>query len=126
MTYGKPCVIRHAKANACVTHGKPCIHMHANGHAYKMGDQFVEERRSRKERRRKKKKERKRDRENEKKRERNREKRKSAIRRSELVGPRSKVRGLHSRGSDSSYFGLFSTIRVVGLCLCPKGLFGKI
>ena len=24
-----------------------------------------------------------------------------------------------------SYFGLFSTTRVVGLCLCSKGLFGK-
>ena len=28
------------------------------------------------------------------------------------------------RGRDSSYFGLFSTLRVVWLCLCPKGLFG--
>ena len=70
MTHGKPCVIRHAKANACVTHGKPCVHMHANGHVYKMGgDQFVEEGRSRKERRRKKKKERK-----ERKKERDKEK----------------------------------------------------
>ena len=34
MTHGKPCVTRHAKANACV-------HMHANGHAYKW-DVFVE------------------------------------------------------------------------------------
>ena len=42
MTHGKPCVTRHAKANACVTHGKPCVHMHANGHAYKW-DVFVEE-----------------------------------------------------------------------------------
>ena len=53
MTCGKPCVTRHAKENACV-------HMHANGHVYKMGgDQFVEEGRSRKERRRKQKRERK-------------------------------------------------------------------
>ena len=45
-------------ANAYVTNGKPCVHMHAIGHAYKMGGQFVEEGRSRKERRRKKKRER--------------------------------------------------------------------
>ena len=25
-----------------MTHGKLCVHMHANGHAYKMGGQFVE------------------------------------------------------------------------------------
>ena len=30
------------------------------------------------------------------------------------------------RGRDSSYFGLFSTLRVVWLCFCPKGLFGRI
>ena len=42
VTHGKPCVTRHEKENACVTHGKPCVHMHANGHAYKMGGQFVE------------------------------------------------------------------------------------
>ena len=64
--------------------------MHANGHAYKMGGQFVEEGRSRKEIIRKKKRERK---ERKKKRERREkmEKRKFAFRRSELVGPRSKV-----------------------------------
>ena len=54
-----------------MTHGKPCTHMHANGHVYKMGgDQFVEEGRSRKERRRKNKRERKernKERENQKK-----------------------------------------------------------
>ena len=47
--------------------------------------------------------------------ERKREKRKSTFRRSELVGPRSKVcifdEGYSPRGKDSSYFGLFSTIR---------------
>ena len=57
-------------------------------------------------------------------------KRKSAFRRSELVEPRSKVHifdeGCTLRGRDSSYFGLFSTIRVVRLCLCIKGLFGRI
>ena len=37
-----------------------------------------------------------------------------------------KSEGYTPRGMDSSYFGLFSTIRAVGLCLCPKGLFGKI
>ena len=42
VTHGKPCVTRHAKANACVTHGKPCGHMHVNGHAYKW-DMFLEE-----------------------------------------------------------------------------------
>ena len=65
-----------------------------------------------------------------KKKEKKRGKRKSAFRRSELVGQRSKVcifdEGYTSRGRDSSYFGLFSTIRVVGLCLYPKGLFGRI
>ena len=63
-------------------------------------------------------------------RERKREKRKSAFRLSELIGPRSKVRifdkGYTLRGRDYSYFGLFSTIRVVELCLCSKGLFGRI
>ena len=88
-----------ARANACVTHGKPCVHMHANGHAYKMGGQFVEKGRRRKERKRKKKKkrvrkERKKERKGEKKK-RKREKRKYAFRRSELIRPRSKVRGLH-------------------------------
>ena len=128
MTHGKPCVTKHAKANACVTHGKPCVHMIANGHIYNMGgDQFIEEGRSRKEKRRKKKRERK---ESKKERERKRGKRKSAFRQSKLVGPKSKVHifdeGYTPRGRDSSYFGLFSTIRIVGLCLCPKGLFGRI
>ena len=58
------------------------------------------------------------------------EKRKYAFRRLELVGPRSKVRifdeGYTPRGRDSSYFDLLSTIRAMGLCLCPKGLFGRI
>ena len=61
--------------------------------------------------------------------ERKMEKRKSAFQRSELVRPRGKVcifdEGA-SRGKDSSYFGLFSTITVVGLCLFPKGLFDRI
>ena len=52
------------------------------------------------------------------------------FRRSEILGPRSKVcifdEGYTPRGRDSSYFGLFSTIRVVGLCLFPKGLVGRI
>ena len=58
------------------------------------------------------------------------EKRKSEFQRSELIRPRGKVcifdEDYASRGKDSSYFGLFSTIRVVGLCLCPKGLFDRI
>ena len=62
--------------------------------------------------------------------ERKREKRKLAFRWSELVEPRSKFHIFDDdytpRGRDSSYFGLFATIRVVGLCLCPKGLFGRI
>ena len=37
-----------------------------------------------------------------------------------------KSEGYTSRGRDSSYFGLFSTLRVVWLCLCLKGLFGRI
>ena len=90
------------------------------------GNQFVEEERHKKERKEKKreeKKERKR-----RKGERKREKRKLVFRRSELVGSRSKVcifdKGYTSRGRDSFYFGLFSTIRVMGLCLYLKGLFG--
>ena len=35
-------------------------------------------------------------------------------------------KGYILRVRDSSYFGLFSTLRVVWLCLCPKGSFGKI
>ena len=76
------------------------------------GNRFVEEERNKKERKEKKKK---------KKRERKRGERKSAFRQSELIGPRRKVRifdkGNTPRGKDSSYFGLFSTIRVVGLSL---------
>ena len=91
------------------------------------GDQFIEEGRSKKEKKRKKKRERK---ESKKERERKRGKRKYAFRQSELVGPKSKVHifdeGFTPRGRDSSYFGLFSTIRIVGLCLCPKSLFGRI
>ena len=34
MTYDKPCVTRHAKANACV-------HMHVNGKVYKSGGKSV-------------------------------------------------------------------------------------
>ena len=41
MTHEKPCVIRHAKENACVTHGKPCVHMHANGEVYKRGGKSI-------------------------------------------------------------------------------------
>ena len=92
------------------------------------GDQFVEEeknKKERKEKKRRKKKERKR-----RKGERKRGKMKSAFRQSELIEPRSKVRifdkGYTPRVKDSSYFGLFSTIRAVGLCLCLKGLFGRI
>ena len=77
--------------------------------------------RERKERKRRKKRERE---------EEEREKRKPTFQWSELVGPRSEVRIFDEdyalRGRDFSYFGLFSTIRVVGLCLFPKGLFGRI
>ena len=56
MTHGKLYVTKHVNANTYVTHDKPCVHMHANGHIYKMGgEQFVEEERSRKERKMKKK-----------------------------------------------------------------------
>ena len=48
---------------------------------------------------------------------------------SELVAPRTKVcifeKGYAPRVRDSSYFGLFSTIRAMGLCLFLKGLFGR-
>ena len=93
------------------------------------GDHFVEGERNKKERKEKGKgKEGKK--EKKKKRRRKMEKRKSTFRRSELIGPRSKVcifdEGDAPRGSDSSYFGLFFTIRAMGLCLCPKGLFGQI
>ena len=63
-----------ARANACVTNGKPCVHMHADGHAYKMGGQFLEEGGSRKERKRKKKRERKERKKKKKKKKKGREK----------------------------------------------------
>ena len=99
------------------------------------GDQFVEGERNKKNERTEKgkgkegKEEKKEKRERRRrKRERKREKTKSAFRRSELVGPRSKFcifnEDYAPRGRDSSYFGLFSTISTVGLCLYPKGLFG--
>ena len=128
MTHGKSCVTRHAKANACRTHGKPYVHMHVNGEVYKRGgNQFVEEERNKNERKEKKKREEKKERKR-RKGERKRGTRKSAFRRLKLVGQRCKVcifnEGYNPRGTDSSYFGLFSSIRAVGLCLCPKGLFG--
>ena len=87
------------------------------------GNQFIEEESNKKESKEKKKRKR-------RKGERKRRKRKSAFRRSELVRPRSRVHifneGYSLRGRDCSYFGLLSTIRVVGLCLCPKLLFGRI
>ena len=137
MTHGKPCVTRHAKANACVTHGKPCVHMYGTWNGYKWdGDQFVEGGRNKKEMKEKGKGKEEKKKKKEKierrirKGERQREKRKSVFRWSELVGPRSKVyildKGYALRGRDSFYFGLFSTIRAVGLCLCSKGLFGRI
>ena len=93
------------------------------------GNQFVEEESNKKERKEKNK-IRKKIKRKRRKGKRKRRKRKSEFRRSELVGQRSKVRifdeGYTPRGRDSSYFGLFSTIRVVGLCLCPKRLFGQI
>ena len=46
------------------------------------------------------------------------------------IGPISEVRIFDEcytpRGRDSSYFCLFYTIKAMGLCLCPKGLFGRI
>ena len=73
---------------------------------------------------------RKKERERKERKRRKREKRKSTFIQSELVGPISKVcifdKGYAPRGRVSFYFGLFSTIRAVGLCLCPKGLFGRI
>ena len=120
MTYDKPCVTRHAKANACV-------HMHVNGKVYKSGGKSVC-RGGEQQKGKEGKKNREGKIEREKNGERKRGKRKSMFRRSELVRSRSKVRifdkGYTPRGRDSSYFGLLSTIRAVGLCLCPKGLFG--
>ena len=56
--------------------------------------------------------------------------RSTSFRQSESVGPRSKVRlrdeGYTPRSRDSSYFGLFSTLRVVWLCFFPKGIFSQI
>ena len=102
----------------------------------RVGNQFVKEESNKKEKKEKKKKRKKESEREEMERERggkgNRRSngRKSAFRRSELVGPRSKVclfnEDYTPRGRDSSHFGLFSTIRVVGLCLCPKGLFDRI
>ena len=37
-----------------------------------------------------------------------------------------KSEGYTPRGRYFSYLGLFSTIRAMGLCLFPKGLFGRI
>ena len=34
--------------------------------------------------------------------------------------------GYAPRGKDSSYFGLFSTLRSMWCCFFPKGLFGQI
>ena len=102
--------------------------MHANGEVYKRGGKLVgrgREQQKGMEKREKTKRERKR-----RKGERKRGKRKSVFRGPKLIGLRSKVcifdEGYTPRGRDSSYFGLFSTIRVVGLCLCPKGLFSRI
>ena len=121
MTRGKPCV----KILACRTHSKPCVTMHASWRMYKW--EFIEEGRSKNKEKEKGKG--KKEREKEKK-GREREKRKSAFRWSELVEPRCKGyifdEAYAPRGRDSSYFGLVSTLRVVWLCLCPKGLFGRI
>ena len=139
MTHGKPYVTRHAKKNACRTHG-----LHGNGEVYKSGGKSVhrvgEEQKGnegKKRKKKKKKRKKKEKKEKRKKKERKRRKRakksgkkKSAFRRSKLIGPRIKVyifdEGYTPRGRNSFYFGLFSTIRVVGLCLCPKRLFGRI
>ena len=108
-----------------MTHVKSCVHMHVNGEVYKREGKSI--RRGVEEQKGKegKKKDRKR-----RKGERKRGKRKSVFRWSELVGPRSKVHifdeGYTPRGSDSFFFGLFSTIRAMGLCLCLKGLFDSI
>ena len=52
------------------------------------------------------------------------------FRQSEFIRPMSKVRlhdeGYSLRGKDPSYFGLFSTLRVVWWCFFLKGLFGQI
>ena len=107
-----------------MTHGKPCVHMHVNGEVYKRGGKSVR-RGGEQQKGKQGKKKRKR-----RKGERERRKRKSTFQRSELVRPRSRVHifneGYSLRGRDCSYFGLLSTIRVVGLCLCPKRLFGRI
>ena len=127
MTHGKPRVTMHEKENACRTHSKPCFHMHGTWNVYKMGWRSVHrggEEQKRKEGKRKEKgrigREKKRKREGEKK-GREREKRKLVFRKSKLVGLRSKVHIFDEdyapRGRDSSYFGLFATINVVGLCL---------
>ena len=93
-----------------MTHGKPCVHMHANGHAYKMGGQFIEEGRNKKERRRKKKregKERKKEREKEKK---GRGRGRKGNLRSDgrnSSDQEVKSKGYTPRGRDSTYFGLF-------------------
>ena len=118
-----------ARANVCVTHGLPCVYMHANGHAYKMGGQFIEEGRSTKERRRKKKREgkkRKKEREKEEKGREKGRKRNLCSNSRNSSDQEVKFKGYTSRSRDSSYFGSFSTIRDVGLCLCHKGLFGRI
>ena len=120
-----------------VTHGKPCVHMHGTWNVYKIGWRSVcgrgEEQKG-KERKRKGKgrkgREERKEREKEKKGREKEGKRKSVFRWSKLTEPESKVRIFDEDyapiGRDSSYFGLFSTIRAVGLCFFPKGLFGQI
>ena len=94
------------------------------------GNQFVEEESYKKERKEKKKEKKKKKVKEKKGRERRGKGNQSSVRRSKLIRPRSKVRifdeGYTPRGRDFSYFGLFSIIRAVGLCLCPKGLFCQI
>ena len=113
-----------------VTHGKSCVTMHASWRMYKWD--FVEEGGSIKEEKEKRKgKKEKKEREmRRRKGKRKREKKKLVFQQSEFVGPRSKGfifdEGYAPRGKDSSYFGLFFTLRDVWLCLCPKELFGRI
>ena len=87
-------------------HGNPCVHMHVNEEVFKRGGKLVrrggkQQKGNEGKKREEKKKERKR-----RKGERKRGKKKSAFRRSELVGPRSKVyifdEGYTPRGRGSS------------------------
>ena len=86
-----------------MTHGsKPCVHMHGTWNGYKWdGYQFVEDESNKKERKEKK-----------KRRKKERERGDGG-------------EGYTPKGRNSSYFGLFSNIKVVGCVFALRGCFAE-